>query len=208
MNFLFLLDNDFIKKDDVQKTLENIEIFSDLKEAVKDADYVIEAIPERIELKQELFKQLDEYCKEETIFASNTSSLKLYEMSRDISENRKKRIMVCHWYNPAHLMPIAELSFFGNMPEEIFSDIYNLYLSVEKQPISVKKDISGMIANRILHALAREIFYLMEIGAASPEDIEKALKYGPGFRSATTGILESADLGGVRYLVYSRRQSF
>ena len=105
--------------------------------------------------------------------------------------------MICHWYNPSHLIPIIELSYFGNMPEEIFSDIYNLYLSVEKQPISVKKDISGMIANRILHALAREIFYLMEIGAASPEDIEKALKYGPGFRSATTGILESADLGGL-----------
>lgn len=87
---LFLLENDFIKKDDIQKTLENIEMFSDLKEAVKDADYVIEAIPEKIELKQKLFKQLDEYCKKETIFASNTSSLKLDEMSRDISEDRKK----------------------------------------------------------------------------------------------------------------------
>ena len=183
---LFLLDNDFIKKDDVQKTLENIEIFSDLKEAVKDADYVIEAIPERIELKQELFKQLDEYCKEETIFASNTSSLKLYEMSRDISENRKKRIMVCHWYNPAHLMPIAELSFFGNMPEEIYKEVEELYSNSEKQTVKILKDVPGLVANRIQQAIAREVFSLIEMGVAEPEDIDKALKFGPAFRYATS----------------------
>lgn len=194
---LFLLDNDFIKKDDVQKTLENIEIFSDLKEAVKDADYVIEAIPERIELKQELFKQLDEYCKEETIFASNTSSLKLYEMSRDISENRKKRIMVCHWYNPAHLMPIAELSFFGNMPEEIYKEVEELYSNSEKQTIKILKDVPGLVANRIQQAIAREVFSLIEMKVAEPEDIDKALKFGPAFRYATSGQLEIADIGGL-----------
>ena len=194
---LFLLDNDFIKKDDVQKTLENIEIFSDLKEAVKDADYVIEAIPERIELKQELFKQLDEYCKEETIFASNTSSLKLYEMSRDISENRKKRIMVCHWYNPAHLMPIAELSFFGNMPEEIYKEVEELYSNSEKQTVKILKDVPGLVANRIQQAIAREVFSLIEMGVAEPEDIDKALKFGPAFRYATSGQLEIADIGGL-----------
>ena len=194
---LFLLDNDFIKKDDVQKTLENIEIFSDLKEAVKDADYVIEAIPERIELKQELFKQLDEYCKEETIFASNTSSLKLYEMSRDISENRKKRIMVCHWYNPAHLMPIAELSFFGNMPEEIYKEVEELYSNSEKQTVKILKDVPGLVANRIQQAIAREVFSLIEMKVAEPEDIDKALKFGPAFRYATSGQLEIADIGGL-----------
>lgn len=194
---LFLLDNDFIKKDDVQKILENIEIFSDLKEAVKDADYVIEAIPERIELKQELFKQLDEYCKEETIFASNTSSLKLYEMSRDISENRKKRIMVCHWYNPAHLMPIAELSFFGNMPEEIYKEVEELYSNSEKQTVKILKDVPGLVANRIQQAIAREVFSLIEMKVAEPEDIDKALKFGPAFRYATSGQLEIADIGGL-----------
>lgn len=194
---LFLLDNDFIKKDDVQKTLENIEIFSDLKEAVKDADYVIEAISERIELKQELFKQLDEYCKEETIFASNTSSLKLYEMSRDISENRKKRIMVCHWYNPAHLMPIAELSFFGNMPEEIYKEVEELYSNSEKQTVKILKDVPGLVANRIQQAIAREVFSLIEMKVAEPEDIDKALKFGPAFRYATSGQLEIADIGGL-----------
>ncbi|MDU1910096.1 3-hydroxyacyl-CoA dehydrogenase family protein [Fusobacterium sp.] len=193
----FMAEENYIEKDKIYPTLSNIKIFSNLEEAIKNADYVIEAIPEVLELKQELFNKLDKICPQHTIITSNTSSLSLSKLMEHISAERKKRIMICHWYNPAHLMPIIELSYFGNMPEEIFSDVYSLYLNIEKQPITVKKDISGMIANRMLHALAREVFYLIEIDAVSPEDIEKTLKYGPGFRGATTGILESADLGGL-----------
>lgn len=193
----FMAEENYIEKEIVETALSNIKIFSNLEEAVKNADYIIESIPEILELKQELFNELDKICPKHTILSSNTSSLSLSKLIENISVERKKRIMICHWYNPAHLIPIIELSYFGNMPEEIFSEVYNLYLSIEKQPINVKKDISGMIANRMLHALAREVFHLIEIDAVSPEDIEKALKYGPGFRSATTGILESADLGGL-----------
>ena len=193
----FMAEENYIEKEIIEIALSNIKIFSNLEEAVKNADYVIESIPEILELKQELFNELDKICPKHTILSSNTSSLSLSKLIENISVERKKRIMICHWYNPAHLMPIIELSYFGNMPEEIFSDVYELYLSIEKQPISVKKDIPGMIANRMLHALAREAFHLIEIDAVSSKDIEKALKYGPGFRSATTGVLESADLGGL-----------
>lgn len=192
-----MAEENYIKRERIEPTLSNIKIFSNLEETIKDSDYVIEAISENLELKRELFDQLDKMCPVHTILSSNTSSLSLAEITKNISNERKKRVMICHWYNPAHLIPIIELSYFGNMPEEIFSEVYNLYTSIEKQPISVKKDIPGMIANRMLHALAREAFHLIQIGAVSVEDIEKALKYGPGFRSATTGILESADLGGL-----------
>ena len=148
-------------------------------------------------MKQKLFKQLGEYCKKETIFASNTSSLKLDEMSRDISEDRKKRIMVCHWYNPAHLMPIGELSFFGNMPEEIYKEVEELYSNSGKQTVKILKDIPGLVANRIQQAIAREVFSLIEMEVAEPEDIDKALKFGPAFRYATSGQLEIADIGGL-----------
>lgn len=194
---IFLADNDFIQKEDIEKTLSNITMFSDLKEAVVDADYVIEAIFEKMELKQELFKSLDKYCKKETIFASNTSSLKLDEMIKFINEDRKKRCMVCHWYNPAHLMPIAELSFFGNMPADIFEEVEKLYTSAGKQTVKVLKDIPGLVANRIQQAIAREVFSLIEMGAAEPKDIDKALKFGPAFRYATSGQLEIADIGGL-----------
>lgn len=192
-----MAEENYIIGERIERTLANIKIFSNLEEAVKNSDYVIEAISENLELKQKLFNQLDKICPIHTILSSNTSSLSLSEITKNISNERKKRVMICHWYNPAHLMPIIELSYFGDMSEDIFSEVYSLYINIEKQPIKVMKDIPGMIANRMLHALAREVFYLIETGTASLEDVEKALKYGPGFRGATTGILESADLGGL-----------
>lgn len=193
----FLADNGMIENEDIDKALGNITLYADLKEAVMDADYVIEAVPEIIELKQKIFKELDGYCKEETIFASNTSSLSLKDMMEVVSEDRKKRMMVCHWYNPPHIMPLVELSYFGNMPEEIFVEAEELYKNIGKQTIRVLKDIPGLIANRIQQGVAREAFSLIELGAASPADIDKALKFGPAFRYATAGQLEIADMGGL-----------
>jgi len=194
---MFMANENYITVDEVEKALENITLFDDLAEAVKDADYVIEAIPERMELKKELFKSLDELCPPHTVFASNTSSLKLSEMIEDLPAERQKLCMISHWYNPAYLIPIAELSKFGNMDDEVFDEVYELYVNSGKKPVKVLKDITGMIANRLLHALAREAFHLVEVGAGEPEDIDNALKFGPCFRNATTGMMEVADLGGL-----------
>ena len=193
----FMADADYIAQEDVERTLKNIIICSELAEAVKDADYVIEAIPERMELKKELFAKLDVLCPKHTVFATNTSSLKLSEMISDLPDERQKLCMVSHWYNPAYLIPMVELSKFGNMEEAVFDEVYVLYKESGKQPVRVLKDIPGMIANRILHAQAREVFHLLDIGAASPEDIDTALMFGPCFRNATTGMLETADMGGL-----------
>lgn len=193
----FMVDEGYITSADLETGMSNITMYDDLEAAAKEADYVIEACPEKMELKQELFAQLDKICKPTTVFATNTSSLKLSEMIAQLPPERQALCMVSHWYNPAYLIPIAELSKFGNMPEEVFQEVYELYVACEKQPVRVLEDITGMVANRILHAQARECFYLAEIGAASPEDIDKALKYGPCFRNATTGMLEVADMGGL-----------
>ena len=193
----FMVQEGYIGQADVERAVGNITLYGELEPAVRDADFVIEAIPERLELKQELFAQLDRLCPAHTVFASNTSSLPLGEMIRDLPEARKAHAMVCHWYNPPHLIPIAELSCFGNMDANVFQQVYDLHVKAGKRPVRVLKDIPGLIANRMLHAMAREVFHLVEIGAASPEDIDTALKFGPGFRAATTGILEAADMGGL-----------
>lgn len=192
-----LAEEELIQKDSIAEILDRIKLFSDLKLAVEDRDYVIEAVPEIMDLKQKIFKSLDEYCPKHTILASNTSSLKLDEMMENVSEERKKRMIVNHWYNPAHLMPIAEMSFFGNMPEEIYKEVEELYNSIGKQTVKVLKDVPGLVANRIQQGVAREVFSLIEMGVALPEDIDKALKFGPAFRYATTGQLEIADFGGL-----------
>lgn len=193
----FAAENDLIKKSEIDGIINNINIYDDLKSAVENVDYVIEATPEIMELKQNLFKEIDGYCKKETIIASNTSSLALNEMMKYVREERKERMMVCHWYNPAHLMPISELSFFGNMKEETFKEVEELYNKIGKQTVKVLKDVPGLVANRIQQGVAREVFSLIEMGVASPEDIDKALKFGPAFRYATTGQLEVADMGGL-----------
>lgn len=193
----FMAENGLLTYDEVEESLKRIKVFADLSEAVEKADYVIEAIVEKVEAKQELFAQLDEYCKADCIFASNTSSLALDAMIEKLPAERKSRTMVCHWYNPAHLMPIAELSFFGNMKLETYNEVAKLYESVGKQTVKVLKDVPGLVANRIQQGVAREVFSIMEQGIAEPEDVEKALKFGPAFRYATTGQLVVADMGGL-----------
>lgn len=192
-----LAEEKFIEPQAIQATLSRIKVSGDLKQTVKDRDYVIEAAPEKIELKQNLFKQLDEYCPKHTILASNTSSLKLNEMMALLPEERKQRMIVNHWYNPAHLMPIVELSCFGNMPEDLYKEVEQMFTSIKKQTVKVLKDVPGLVANRIQQGVAREVFSLIEMGVAEPADIDKALKFGPAFRYATTGQLEVADFGGL-----------
>lgn len=193
----FMAENDLISDSDVQSALGRITLFRTMEDAAREADYVIEAAPEKMELKQQMFATLDQCCKPGTILASNTSSLPLEDMMAKVSPARKKKMMVCHWYNPAHLMPIAELSFFGNMAEEDYRSVETLYQKAGKQTVRVRKDVPGLVANRIQQGVAREVFSIMEQGIADPEDVEKALKFGPAFRYATTGQLVVADMGGL-----------
>jgi len=192
-----LVSEQFIPAGRRQEALDRIVLFDDLQAAVSDRDFVIEAAPEVLKLKQETFKTLDGLCPAGTILASNTSSLPLNEMMALLSEGRKARTMVCHWYNPAHLMPIVELSHFGNMPEAIYQDVASLFQTIGKQTVKVLKDVPGLVANRIQQGVAREVFSIIEQGIAEPEDVDKALKFGPAFRYATTGQLEVADFGGL-----------
>lgn len=193
----FLRKEGVIQPAQIENSLANIETFEELEAAVKEADYIIEAIPEKLDLKQQLFENLIKYSPADAIIASNTSSIAFSDLTAQIEEKDKARFMVCHWYNPAHLIPLVELSFFGNMPEVRYEEVEDLYRSIEKRPAKVKKDIPGLLANRIQQGIAREVFSLMAMGAADAKDIDTALKYGPAFRYATTGQLEVADFGGL-----------
>lgn len=194
---LELVEGQLFDVADVKKALDNVTLFSDLEAATKDSDYIIEAIPEKIELKRELFANLDKFTPKHAILATNTSSLNLEDMMVAVSDERKKNMIVNHWYNPGLLMPLVELSYFGNMPEDIYKEVEELYKSIKKQTVKVLKSVPGLVANRIQQGVAREVFSLIEQGIADPAEIDKALKFGPAFRYATTGQLEVADMGGL-----------
>jgi len=192
-----LVEESLIEGSRIPQVLNNILLFDNLKESVEDCDYVIEAVPEYLILKQELLRQLDNFCPAKTILATNTSSLRLQDLMIHLSDSRKERTMVNHWYNPAYLIPIIELSSFGNTCSEVFEVVSDFYKSIGKQPVKVLKDVPGLVANRIQQAIAREVFSLIEMEVASAVDIDNALKFGPAFRYATTGQLEIADFGGL-----------
>lgn len=193
----FLASEDMLRGQTTDTVLANVTIVHTLREAVAEADYILECLAEDLPVKQELFDELDGYAKPEAVFASNTSSLSFSAMTEKLDGLRKAYTMLSHWYNPGHIMPIVELSYFGNMAQEVYDEVKDLYEKVEKVPVKVLKDVPGLVANRIQQAVAREVFSLMEMGVAEPEDIDKALKFGPAFRYATTGQLEVADFGGL-----------
>lgn len=187
----------FIPAGEVGETLSRIAVTTDLGDCVRDSDYVIEAVLENLETKHTLLRQLDALLPAHAIIASNTSSLPLEAMESVLPPERRARFGVNHWFNPAHLIPLVELSCFGNMSEAAFAEVEALYAGIGKQTIRVLKDVPGLVANRMQQGIAREAFSLLERGIAAPEDIDKALKFGPAFRYATTGPIAVADFGGL-----------
>ncbi|MGY8631971.1 3-hydroxyacyl-CoA dehydrogenase NAD-binding domain-containing protein [Bradyrhizobium sp. 14AA] len=192
-----LVEEELIAPAEIASALSRIKIFDDLTAAARDRDFVVEAIPERMELKQGLFAELDRLCLPTTIFATNTSSLPLAPMIAALPESRRGRVLVTHWYNPPLIMPLVEISAFGNTTAEIYEAVASLHRKIGKRTAKILKDVPGLVANRIQQAVAREVFSLIEQGVADAADIDTALKFGPAFRYATTGQLEVADFGGL-----------
>jgi 3-hydroxybutyryl-CoA dehydrogenase len=194
-NLSILLDEGELNEESVQTTLANISYSVHLDEAAREADFIIEAIPEKIELKWELFQKLEALMKPDTIVASNTSTFPISRLMEKASF--ADRMIITHFFNPAHIVPLVEIVRHRETKAEIVEEIVSLIRSIGKEPILLKKELSGFIANRLQTALMREAFYLLKEGAATARDIDTAITAGPGFRWAFTGPIEIADFGGL-----------
>ena len=192
-----LAEENIIDINNIDNILENITLYNSLQEAVKNADYVIESVIEKLEVKQEIFNKLDLFCKDSAILSTNTSSFKLSEIIKGLSNNRKANCIITHFYNPSHIIPLVEVSSFGETSQNTYEKVAELYNGIGKQVAKVLKEVPGLLANRIQQAVAREVFSLIQLDVAAPEDIDKALKFGPAFRYCSTGQLEIADFGGI-----------
>jgi 3-hydroxyacyl-CoA dehydrogenase len=167
---------------------------ADLKEALDGAAFVSENVPENLEIKQALFREMDRLAPATTILSSNTSSLPISSLA---AAAVPERVVGMHWFNPPHLIPLVEVIRGDRTSAAAFETTYALARAIGKSPIRVQKDLPGFVANRIQRALEREVFHLERIGAASREDLELALKHGLGFRWSVAGPFELADLAGV-----------
>lgn len=194
MNLDIFRDNGFITQGEADAALARIRTEPDLAKAVSNADIVIEAVKEDIEIKRTLFNKLDAICPQRTVLASNSSSLLISDFAS--STKRQDRVVLVHWYNPPHIVPAVEVIKGINTSQETADLMYGLLKKVKKLPIRINKEIPGYLLNRIQMALAREAWYLWQDGVASAEDIDLAVKGSLGFRLASIGPLLTADLGG------------
>jgi len=178
-----------------REALSRIKTNKNLNEAAKESDFVVEALPEVMDLKKRIFKELDKTCPPHTIIASNTSGLSLTEMVSDIK--RQDQAIIAHWYNPPHIIPVVEIVRGRYTSDQTVDLVYQLLLSVGKKPVKILKEVPGFLGNRLQFALYREALYCLKEGIASAEDIDMAVKGSYGFRLPTLGPLETSDLGGL-----------
>jgi 3-hydroxybutyryl-CoA dehydrogenase len=179
-----------------ERILNNIAFMDDLKAATKDADFIIECAPEVMEIKQDLFAEIEYYCHNDTILATNTSVMSVTEIAAKCK--RKDRVVGAHFWNPGHLIPLVEVVRTEHSDERYIEATMKLMTDCGKKPILCKKDVPGFVANRLQHALWREAFYMVQEGIADPATVDDACKYGPGLRWSVLGPMENSDMVGIQ----------
>lgn len=165
-----------ITEAEVKEVLARIHPMLDLKEAVADADLVIEAVPEKVEIKKSVFTEVDKLAKPEAIIASNTSSISITEIAS--ATNRPEKVCGMHFFNPPQLMKLIEIIRGAKTSDETVNVIVEVSKKMGKETVIVKKDSPGFIVNRILIPALNEAIFLVHEGIADPEDIDKAIRLG------------------------------
>ncbi len=173
---------------------EKIHPSTELENVAADSDVVIEAASEDLEIKRKIFQSLDKLCPERTILASNTSSLLPSKLAS--ATQRPDRVLVTHYFNPPHLLPLVEVVRGEKTSDETVTVICDLLTRVGKSPVIVQKEIPGFIGNRLQIALFREALSLVQKGIASPQDVDAVIKNGFGRRLAGAGVFEIWELAG------------
>jgi 3-hydroxybutyryl-CoA dehydrogenase len=167
---------------------------ADLAEAVRDADYVVEAVLEDLPLKQKLFAEVERHVRPDTILASNTSVIPITAIMQGL--NKRERALGTHWWNPPFLVPLVEVIETQWTSPQAIAWTMKLHEAAGKKPAHVKKDVPGFIGNRLQHALWREAIALVEQGICDAETVDAVIKASFGRRIAVLGPLENADLVG------------
>jgi 3-hydroxyacyl-CoA dehydrogenase len=182
---------------EAEEIMKKIKSTTDSAEAVKDADLVIEAVFEDMELKKKVFKELDELSPPHTILASNTSTLSITEMGS--ATKRPEKLVGIHFFNPPYTMKLVEIISGKQTSEETKKLANDFATSLEKETVQVK-DIPGFIVNRILGAALGEAIYLLEEGVASAKDIDRACVMGLNW---PVGPITLADFVGLDVVYHS-----
>ena len=179
---------------DDESAAERVQPCVDLTEAVRDADFIVEAIAERLDLKQKLFADIELRARRDAVLASNTSVIPITAIMQDLI--RKERALGTHWWNPPFLVPLVEVIETQWTSPQAVAFTMDLHKAAGKMPAHVKKDVPGFIGNRLQHALWREAISLVERGICDAKTVDDVVKASFGRRLAVLGPMENADQVG------------
>jgi len=187
-----LVSKEKISKEEGDAIFARIKPVVDLNEAVKDAELVIEVVPEIMDLKKKVYAELDKAAAPEVVFASNTSTLPITEIANTIS--RPEKFIGIHFFNPPQLMKLVEIIPGEKTSQEVIDLTKEYVKSVKKQAVLCRKDVPGFIINRLFIPMVHEACYVKDRTGASLEEIDSAVKFKLGF---PMGIFELADFTGM-----------
>lgn len=190
-----LLAAGFLAQDQVAQGNEGLEFALDLKEALEGVDFVIETIPEDLEIKQSFLRQAEQMVPEKTILASNTSGIPITKLAEAC--RYPGRVIGMHWSNPPHIIPVIEVIRGAKTEDATVAATRELIERLDMIPVDVLRDVPGFVENRILYAIMREALHLLDQEVASAEDIDAIVKWGIGYKLSVIGPLELLDVAGL-----------
>lgn len=190
-----LLDKGVITEEELAERLSRISFTTDIdSELVSSADFVIEAVFEDMNIKQETFAKLEARCRKDTIFCTNSSVMSPSQISEKLEH--RERFVGTHFWNPGHLIPLVEVVKSDASSDEVADTVMEVLRSAGKKPVLCKKDVPGFIANRMQHALWREAISIVENGIADAATVDEAVRYSFGLRLPQLAPMENADMVG------------
>ena len=194
-NLPALLQGQASVDDEIEEIVSRIETTRNMDEAVAKASIIIESVAENLQIKQDLFKELDQMCPRDVILATNTSVMSITSIASKAKNG--DRIVGTHFWFPPYLIPLVEVVKGRDTSDETMEITYQFMKKAGKYPIKCLKDVPGFVANRLQHALWREAISIVERGIADAATVDDAIKQSFGIRVPVLGPIENADMVGL-----------
>jgi 3-hydroxybutyryl-CoA dehydrogenase len=194
-----LVNGGLLKESQVDAVLKNLSLTLDLDQTISQADFIVEAVPEILKVKQSVFERCGNLCSPETVVTSTTSSMSISEIAAHMKH--PERAVVTHWSIPPHVMPVIEVVPGKGTSDEVVQLTKALLQKVGKTPV-VCKENPGFIHNYIQTAMARAAISLVDMGVGTAEDIDTVVKNGFALRLAELGPIRAADYAGLETLLH------
>jgi len=193
-NMQTFVGHGLLSEDDVSAALARITTTQSVAEAGADASLVIESIAENLEAKRAVFDELDRACPDDAIFTSNTSYLNIYQV---VPERRLPNTVIAHWFAPPQIIPLVEVVKGEKTSDETVELVVELLKKVDRVPVVMEKFVPGFCINRFLRIIGREVFFLLDNGYMTAEQLDLAVKASIIPRAMVLGFVQRYDFTGL-----------